>query len=159
MEASRSSRFLGKPNQPNGIIKNDSERILMLRKPGYRSPSWHQVERSQISDEDYAAWFRGRWTDIQGARATVHPAPFPAVLAERIVRMFSFDGDVVMDPFLGTGTTMLAAMRAGRHSIGYDVVPEYCDRSVARLCAAAPGQIAEVWYADVALARPIRHAA
>jgi DNA modification methylase len=67
MEASRSSRYLGKPNLPGGIIKNDTEHILFLRKRGYRSPSAEMEERSFIPTKQYISWFRSIWSDIPGA--------------------------------------------------------------------------------------------
>ncbi|MFN2588813.1 MAG: site-specific DNA-methyltransferase [Actinomycetota bacterium] len=125
LEASRSSRYLGKPNLPNGIVKNDIEHIIFLRKPGYRSPSAEMEEKSFIPTTDYASMFRSVWDDIRGASLKDHPAPFPLELAARLIRMFSFVGDVVVDPFGGTGTTALAALRAGRSSVTYEVEPAY----------------------------------
>lgn len=125
LEASRSSRFLGKPNLPNGIIKNDIEHILFLRKPGYRSPSGEMEEASFIQSEDYVRWFKTIWDDIRGASLKDHPAPYPLELANRLVRMFSFVGDTVLDPFAGTGTTALAALKLGRSSINYEVEASY----------------------------------
>ncbi len=125
LEASRSTRYLGKPNLPGGIIKNDTEHILFLRKPGYRSPSGAMEAASFIPTEDYIRWFRSIWDDIPGASLKDHPAPFPLEVPSRLIRMFSFTGDTVLDPFLGTGTTTLAAMRWGRSSIGYEVEPHY----------------------------------
>jgi site-specific DNA-methyltransferase (adenine-specific) len=131
MEASSSSRFLGKPYLPNGVIKNDFETILMLRKPAldgkraYRSPTPEMEDASRIGKEDYFKWFRPIWDDVKGARLDQHPAPFPKEIPYRLIRMFSFAGDTVLDPFLGTGTTMLAAMTAGRNSIGVEVDPRY----------------------------------
>lgn len=120
------SAFLGKPYEPNAVIKNDIEFILMQRKPGgYRSPSLTARVLSVISDSNHKAWFQQIWSDVTGASTRQHPAPFPLQLAERLVRMFSFVGDTVLDPFLGTGTTMLAALQHGRNSIGYEVDPEY----------------------------------
>jgi DNA modification methylase len=128
LEASKSSVFLGKPNLPNGIIKNDRETILMLRKPGgYRKPTPEMEEASRISTEDYVRWFQAIWTDIPGTSLRNHPAPYPAALAERLIRMFSFAGDTVLDPFLGTGSTTVAAISAGRNSIGYEIQPEYIE--------------------------------
>lgn len=126
LEASNSSRFLGKPNLPNGIIKNDFETIVMLRKPGgYRKPTPKMEAESWICNEDYARWFAPIWSDISGASTREHPAPFPVVLAYRLIRMFSFVGDTVIDPFLGSGSTMRAAMLAGRNSIGVEIEPKY----------------------------------
>lgn len=126
--------FLGKPYEPNAVIKNDIEFILMQRKPGgYRSPSMAKRFLSIISVEDYQEWFRQVWTGLGGASTREHPAPFPLKLAERLIRMFSFVGDTVLDPFLGTGTTSLAAARWGRHSIGCEVDPHYLNLAEKRL--------------------------
>jgi len=125
-EVSNGSRFLGKPYEPNAIIKNDIEFILMQRKPGgYRNPSEWQRESSKISQKEFDLWFQQIW-NITGASTRNHPAPFPLELALRLVRMFSFTGDTVLDPFCGTGTTMIAAMRTGRNSIGVEIDKEYC---------------------------------
>jgi site-specific DNA-methyltransferase (adenine-specific) len=128
LEASTSSRFLGKPNLPNGVVKNDLEHILFLRKPGgYRKPSAQQEEKSFISTDDYAKWFSGVWTDVTGQIRRDHPAPFPVEIPRRLIRMFSFVGDTVVDPFAGTGTTALAAMECGRNSISVEIEPRYID--------------------------------
>ena len=125
-EVSNGSKFLGKPYEPNAIIKNDMEFILMQRKPGgYRQPTNEQRERSRIAKDEFDQWFQQIW-NITGASTKQHPAPFPLELAIRLVRMFSFSGDTVLDPFCGTGTTMVAARRTGRNSIGVDIDPEYC---------------------------------
>ena len=117
--------FLGKPYEPNAVIKNDIEFILMQRKPGgYRSPSPAARALSVISATEHREWFRQIWT-IPGASTRNHPAPYPLELATRLVRMFSFVGDTVLDPFLGTGTTSVAAARTGRHSVGVEVDAEY----------------------------------
>ena len=111
LEASRSSRFLGKPNLPNGVIKNDVEHILLMRKPGgYRSPTEEQERLSYIPTEEYAKLFAPFWTDVTGQFRTTHPAPYPVEVPRRLIRMFSFTGDTVVDPFAGTGSTALAAM-------------------------------------------------
>jgi site-specific DNA-methyltransferase (adenine-specific) len=132
-EVDNGSKFFGKPYEPNAIIKNDIEFILMQRKPGgYRKPTMEQRQRSMIDKKDYETWFQQIW-DIPGASTSRHPAPFPLELAFRLVRMFSFWGDTVLDPFCGTGTTMLAALKTGRNSIGVEVDPEYCQSAVSRL--------------------------
>lgn len=118
--------FLGKPYEPNAVIKNDIEFILMERKPGgYRSPDLPTKVLSLISAENHKRWFQQIWTGITGASTKHHPAPYPIELAERLIRMFSFVGDTVLDPFLGTGTTSVAAASWGRNSIGYEVDPHY----------------------------------
>ena len=125
-EVENGSKFLGKPYEPNAIIKNDMEFILMQRKPGgYRKPTEEQRKLSKIDKKDFNSWFQQIW-NITGASTRQHPAPFPLELASRLVRMFSFQGDTVLDPFCGTGTTMVAALRYGRNSIGIDIEPEYC---------------------------------
>ena len=130
-EVANGSQFLGKPYEPNAIIKNDIEFILMQRKPGgYRKPTAAQREVSKISKEEFHSWFQQIWR-ITGASTKHHPAPFPLELATRLVRMFSFAGDTVLDPFCGSGTTMIAALRTRRNSIGVEIDPEYC-RMVAR---------------------------
>lgn len=132
-EVDNGTRFFGKPYEPNAIIKNDIEFILMQRKPGgYRKPTMEQRQSSMIGKEDYQAWFQQIW-DIPGASTKKHPAPFPFELAYRLVRMFSFLGDTVLDPFCGTGTTMLAAMKADRNSIGVEIDPEYSQMALKRL--------------------------
>ncbi len=98
----------------------------MQRKPGgYRKPTNRQREASRLSKEEFDRWFQQIW-NITGASTKHHPAPFPLELATRLVRMFSFTEDTVLDPFCGTGTTMIAALRNGRNSIGVDIDPEYC---------------------------------
>jgi DNA modification methylase len=132
-EVNNGSGFFGKPYEPNAIIKNDMEFILMQRKPGgYRKPTTEQRRLSMIDKKDYGAWFQQIW-NIPGASTRIHPAPFPLELAYRLVRMFSFYKDTVFDPFCGTGTTMLAAVKANRNSIGVEIDPEYCQMALKRL--------------------------
>lgn len=132
-EINNGSKFFGKPYEPNAIIKNDIEFILMERKPGgYRKPTTEQRRRSMIEKKDYQAWFRQIWR-IPGASTRKHPAPFPLELAYRLIRMFSFWGDKVLDPFCGTATTILAAMKADRNSVGIEIDPEYCKMALKRL--------------------------
>ena len=111
--------FYGKPYQPGAVVKNDIEHILFLRKGGsYRTPDSMQKALSVLTKQEMQAWWRSIWTDIKGASTRAgHPAPYPPELAERLIRMFSFAGDVVLDPFAGTGSTSLAALAAGRNSV------------------------------------------
>lgn len=127
------SGFLGKPYEPNAIIKNDVEFILMLRKPGgYRQPTGEQRDASRLTKEEHHNWFQQIWT-IPGESTRQHPAPFPEELAYRLVRMFSFSGDTVLDPFMGLGTTLVAAMRCGRRAIGIDIESSYVKKAKARI--------------------------
>jgi DNA modification methylase len=133
------SGYYGKPYQPNGVIKNDIEYILFLRKGGeYRKPSQVQKALSMLTKEEQRTWFQQIWTDIRGASTrTGHPAPFPVELASRLIRMFSFAGDTILDPFLGTGTTTIAAIREGRNSIGNEIDQEYFDLATKNVNAEA----------------------
>jgi DNA modification methylase len=125
--------FFGKPYEPNGVVKNDIEYILFQRKPGgYRKPDLVTRVMSIIPSVDHAEWFQQVWR-MTGASTRIHPAPFPLALAERLVRMFSFVGDTVFDPFLGTGTTSAAAARCGRNSIGSEVDGEYFRQALDRV--------------------------
>lgn len=133
-ESNTSSAYLGKPFEPNGILKNEIEFILMPRKPGgYRSPTRSARIMSVISQSEHDQWFRQIWTDIQGASTRDHPAPFPIEVAERLIRMFSFVDDVVLDPFTGTATTQMAALYCGRNSIGIEIEPSYHQMAETRL--------------------------
>lgn len=126
--------FLGKPYEPNAVIKNDIEFILMQRKPGgYRSPSRAERLLSIVPSRSHSTWFRQIWSDVAGASTHKHPAPFPPTLAERLIRMFSFVGDTVLDPFMGSGTTNFAAARWGRNSIGVEVDPKYFEMARRRM--------------------------
>jgi modification methylase len=133
-EVSGGGGFLGKPYEPNAVIKNDIEFVLMQRKPGgYRSPSQQERLLSVISAENYQLWFRQIWSDLRGASTAKHPAPYPVEFAERLVRMFSFVGDTVLDPFMGTGSTNVACARWGRNSIGIEVDPKYFEMARHRI--------------------------
>ncbi len=132
-ESNRCTNFLGKPYEPNAIIKNDIEYILFQRKPGgYRQPSLEARLLSVIPEDCQRQWFQQIW-NLGGASTRLHPAPYPLTLAERLVRMFSFVGDTVLDPFMGTGTTNLAAGRWGRNSIGFEIEPKYFEMACRRI--------------------------
>lgn len=119
--------FYGKPYQPNAIVKNDIEYILFMRKGGeYRKVDPLQKALSMLTKGEMQSWWRSIWTDLRGASTrNGHPAPYPSALAERLIRMFSFAGDTVLDPFAGTGSTSVAAISAGRNSISIDIEPSY----------------------------------
>jgi len=139
-EVENGTAFLGKPYEPNAVIKNDIEFILMQRKPGaYRRPTEAMRVLSVIGEKLHKAWFNQIVT-VHGASTRSHPAPYPLELVEPLIRMFSFAGDTVLDPFSGTGTTSLAAARCGRNSIGVEVEPAYVDLAVQRLMKATSGE-------------------
>jgi modification methylase len=127
--------FYGKPYQPGAIVKNDIEYILFLRKgTQYRSPEPMQKALSMLTKEEMQSWLVSFWADIKGASTRDgHPAPYPVALAERLIKLFSFAGDTVLDPFVGTGSTILAAVETGRHSIGSDIEPKYLEFADARI--------------------------
>lgn len=122
------------------MIKNDIEFILFQRKPGgYRRPSPEARILSLIPEHEHREWFQQIWT-VGGASTRHHPAPFPLTLAERLVRMFSFVGDTVLDPFMGTGTTNVAAAKWGRNSIGIEIEPTYFEMAKQRLAELAASE-------------------
>jgi site-specific DNA-methyltransferase (adenine-specific) len=129
-----SSGYYGKPYQPGAIIKNDHEHILMLRKPGgYRTTPMIQKALSMLQRDEMDAWMRPVWSDIRGAsQRGEHPAPFPPELAGRLIKMFSFVGDKILDPFAGSGSTAVAAIRAGRNSISVEIEEVYLNEATGR---------------------------
>ena len=134
--------FYGKPYQPGAVVKNDVEYILFLRKGGkYRKVTPLQKALSMLTREEMQHWWQPAWMDIRGASTRQgHPAPYPSELAERLIRMFSFAGDTVLDPFAGTGNTGIAAVAAGRNSAGVEIDPGYVKtaRENIRRAAAMP---------------------
>ncbi len=133
-EVKGNSKFLGKPYEPNGVIKHDIEYILMLRKSGgYRKPDTEQRRLSVISEKEFNEWYQQIWTLTGASTRNGHPAPYPETLANRLIRMFSFVGDTVLDPFLGSGTTMVAAARVGRNSIGVEIDDNYAEQAMTRM--------------------------
>jgi DNA modification methylase len=142
--------FLGKPYEPGAVIKNDIEYILMLRKPGgYRKPSLPERVMSVISADNYQLWFQQILSGVTGASTRNHPAPYPVELAERLIRMFSFVGDTVLDPFSGTASTSVGASRWGRNSIGIELDPHYFEMGKARLDQEARNLFACTTISDV----------
>ncbi len=140
-EVENGSSFLGKPYEPNAVIKNDIEFILFQRKPGgYRQPTLAARALSVIPEDCQKEWFTQVWSGLTGASTREHPAPYPVSLAERLVRMFSFVGDTVLDPFMGTGTTAVAASSWGRNSIGFEIEPAYVELARRRLEQATNAQ-------------------
>jgi site-specific DNA-methyltransferase (adenine-specific) len=109
------------PYPRNGIVKLDYETILLFRKAGEPPAVSHEAKlRSRLSRDEWNLYFSGHWR-LQGERQIKHLAVFPEELARRLIRMFSFAGETVLDPFLGSGTTILAAERNDRNSIGYEI--------------------------------------
>lgn len=151
--------FLGKPYEPNAVIKNDIEFILMQRKPGgYRTPGLASRVLSVVSAENHQRWFQQIWSGVTGASTKDHPAPYPLELAERLIRMFSFVGDTVLDPFMGTGTTNVAASRWGRNSIGVEVDSQYFKSAHKRLAEATTDFFSEAHISAITPPQSAPHA-
>jgi len=106
----------------------------MERKPGgYRAPDISKKVLSLLSAENHKKWFQQIWSGVTGASTRQHPAPYPSELAERLIRMFSFVGDTILDPFMGTATTAVAAAKWGRNSIGFEIDRHYYELALNRL--------------------------
>ncbi len=111
----------------DGHVTYEHEYILLLRKLGDWEPpaDAEAKERSRLTKEERSAWFRGVWDDIPPERQNGHSAMFPVELPRRLIKMYSFWGETVLDPFMGSGTTAYAAALEGRNSIGYEINPEF----------------------------------
>jgi len=113
------------PTPRNGILSIDYEFILLFKKLGTPiKPSREIKEQSKMTKEEWKTYFDGHW-NFGGARQDGHIAMFPEELPKRLIKMFSFVGDTVLDPFLGSGTTSLAAKKLNRNSVGYEMNPEF----------------------------------
>lgn len=113
------------PYPRNGIVKVDFEYILLFKKPGEApKPTPEQKALAALTTEEWNTFFHGHW-NIPGVRQEGHLAMFPEEIPRRLIRMFSFPGEWVLDPFLGSGTTSLAALKMGRNSCGYEINPQF----------------------------------
>lgn len=113
------------PYPRNGILKLDYEFIMLFKKQGVPPvPTKEQKELSVITKDDWNTYFAGHWY-FAGTRQDGHIAMFPEELPARLIKMFSFWGETVLDPFLGSGTTSLAARNLGRNSVGYEINPGF----------------------------------
>ena len=113
------------PYPRNGIIKIDYEFILIFKKYGLSPKVSREIkEQSKLTQEEWNAYFTGHW-NFPGEKQDGHLAMFPEELPRRLIKMFSFTGDTVLDPFVGSGTTMLAAKNLGRNSIGIEINPDF----------------------------------
>lgn len=128
MHTSGGQKVMGSyPYPRNGIVKFDYEHILLFKKLGNAQPVNNSVRRqSVLTDEEWQRYFSSHWT-FGGARQDRHIAVFPEELPKRLIKMYSFVGDTVLDPFIGSGTTALAARNLGRNSIGYEINSNFLD--------------------------------
>jgi len=113
------------PHPRNGIVKLDFEYILLFKKQGNApKPTKEQKETSAMTNEEWNTYFNGHWY-FNGAKQDKHLAMFPEELPARLIKMFSFPNETVLDPFLGSGTTSLVAKKLNRNSVGYEINPEF----------------------------------
>lgn len=113
------------PYPRNGILKLDYEFIVVLKKLGSApKPTKEQKEHSKMTAEEWNTYFAGHW-NFAGTKQDNHIAMFPEELPKRLIKMFSFVGDTVLDPFSGSGTTNLSAKNLERNSVGYEINSEY----------------------------------
>ena len=113
------------PYPRNGIVKLDFEYILLFKKQGEApKPTKEQKEQSAMTNEEWNTYFNGHWY-FNGAKQDKHLAMFPEELPKRLIKMFSFPGERVLDPFMGSGTTAAVARALGRDSVGYEINPDF----------------------------------
>jgi len=129
-KAVRFSSWGSYPHPPNLLSSYPYEWIIVFAKEGKRPPVEPDIkEASKITHEEFTNWVQNSIWDFQPASAKQenHPAPFPEELPRRCIRLYSFVGDTVLDPFAGSGTTLKVARELGRNSIGYEINPDYED--------------------------------
>ncbi len=101
-----------------------AEYILIFSKGDYKRNKGEKL--NTINKEDFMAWTKSIWTmHSESAKRIGHPAPFPEELPNRLIQLYSFTDDIVLDPFMGSGTTAVAALKAQRHFVGYEISEDY----------------------------------
>ncbi len=122
MNTSGGANVMGSyPYPPNGMIEIDYEFILIFKKPGKSSKASADIkEKSKLTKEEWKEYFYGHWY-FGGAKQIGHEAMFPEELPRRLIKMYTFVGDTVLDPFLGSGTTAKMSLEIGRNAIGYEI--------------------------------------
>ena len=117
----------------NPVLRDFHEYILVFSKESY-SKNKKQVKKDTIEHDYFIQWTKSIWTfPAVNAKRIGHPAPFPIELPHRLINLYSYEGDVVLDPFCGSGSTCIAAKQNGRNYIGYDINPKYIELSERRL--------------------------
>jgi modification methylase len=131
--ASSSTAWGSWKSATNPTLRDVHEYILVFSKGSFKRQNMHQRE-STISNEEFLEFTKSVWTfPTEPASKIGHPAPFPVELPYRLVQLYSFKDEVVLDPFMGSGQTALAALKAGRHYIGYEINQEYAALAEARI--------------------------
>ena len=127
--------FMGSMYFPkDGHVTYEHEYVILFRKPGaWPRPDEDAKRASELTKQERSLWFRGLWRIAPERQSAGHAARFPLELPQRLIRMYSFAGETVLDPFLGSGTTTLAAVGAGRSSIGIELCEGYRAAIEARL--------------------------
>jgi modification methylase len=141
------------PYPPNGIVEIDFEYILLFKKPGAGRKATAEMKRgAAMSRDEWKSWFSGHW-EVGGARKNGHDAPFPEEIPRRLIRMFSFPDDTVLDPFLGTGTTAAVAVELERNAIGYEINERYLHMAMDRIGPLFSARMKEAHMAETELGR------
>jgi hypothetical protein len=113
------------PYPKNGLVEIDYEFILIFKKPGQGKTVAREIKvASKLTREEWKEYFSGHWR-FGGAKQAGHEAMFPEELPRRLIKMFSFQGDTVLDPFLGSGTTAKVALELGRNAVGYEIHEDF----------------------------------
>jgi site-specific DNA-methyltransferase (adenine-specific) len=116
-------------------LRDLHEYLLVFAKQGFSRPDKGE---SDISSEEFMESTLSIWqVQPESAKKVGHPAPFPVELAKRVIKLYSYVDDVILDPFMGSGTTCVAAKENGRHYVGFDISPEYCQIAKERLANVA----------------------
>lgn len=121
----------------NPILRDVHEYILIFSKGSYkreRDKNEKELRRDNISKDEFIEWTKSIWTmNPESAKRIGHPAPFPEELPNRLIKLFSFSNDIVIDPFMGSGTTAIAAIKNNRNFIGYEINKEYINLANKRI--------------------------
>jgi modification methylase len=117
----------------NPVLRDTHEYILVFSKGSFSRKKPADKENT-ISKEQFMEWTKSVWTmNTESAKNVGHPAPFPVELPHRLIQLYSFSGDIVLDPFMGSGSTAIAALQSGRAYLGYEINPDYIQLAEARL--------------------------
>ena len=133
--ASSSTAWGSWKSATNPTLRDVHEYILIFSKGSYKRAN-PQHKENTITNEEFLEFTKSIWTfPAEPASKVGHPAPFPVELPYRLIQLYSFKGDVVIDPFMGSGQTALAALKAGRYYLGYEINPDYVALAEARIKA------------------------